>query len=74
MSDEGTAGGDGLGKDGTIPDDPNGLAAGHVPDGSHFNHEEDTQGVADGSADEGDDLLAPETDFGPDGNPVNGAE
>ena len=71
MSDEGTAGGEGLGKDGTIPDDPNGLAAGHVPDGSHFNPEEDPVGTPEKSD---DDLLAPETDFGPDGNPVNGAE
>ncbi|MBF4574181.1 hypothetical protein ITJ64_16850 [Herbiconiux sp. VKM Ac-1786] len=31
-----------LGDDKTIPNDPNGLAAGHDPDGSHFNPEEDT--------------------------------
>lgn len=32
---------DGLGTDGTIPNSPDGLAAGHDPNGSHFNPEED---------------------------------
>ncbi|GLK18009.1 hypothetical protein [Herbiconiux flava] len=36
-----------LGGDKTIPNDPNGLAAGHDPDGSHFNPEEDTDPDAD---------------------------
>ncbi|MEX0152160.1 MULTISPECIES: hypothetical protein [Microbacterium] len=31
----------GLGDDGTIPDDPNGVAAGHTGDDSHFEPEED---------------------------------
>ncbi|WP_150953673.1 hypothetical protein [Microbacterium testaceum] len=31
----------GLGTDGTIPDDPNGVAAGHSDTASHFNPEED---------------------------------
>lgn len=32
---------DGLGEDGTIPDHPEGVAAGFAGDDSHFNHEED---------------------------------
>lgn len=31
----------GLGTDGTIPDDPNGVAAGHSDTSSNFNPEED---------------------------------
>lgn len=31
----------GLGEDGTIPPGPNGVAAGHTGDDSHFNAEED---------------------------------
>jgi hypothetical protein len=31
----------GLGDDGTIPNDPDGIAAGHTGDESHFNPEED---------------------------------
>ena len=31
----------GLGKDGTIPADPDGVAAGHSDTASHFNAEED---------------------------------
>ncbi|SOC88065.1 hypothetical protein SAMN05660766_1757 [Curtobacterium sp. 314Chir4.1] len=38
---EGTPKPDGLGEDGTIPNEPDGLAAGHVGDDSHFNPEED---------------------------------
>lgn len=33
----------GLGTDGTIPDDPNGVAAGHSETASHFNAEEDEE-------------------------------
>jgi hypothetical protein len=35
-----------------------------------------TDGLGKDDADEAedDDVLAPETDFGPDGNPVNGSE
>ncbi|RFA22366.1 hypothetical protein [Subtercola boreus] len=42
-----------LGTDGTIPNSEDGLAVGHVPDGSHFNPEEegaDTDGSAAGSS------------------------
>jgi len=38
---DGTPKPDGLGEDGTIPNEPDGLAAGHVGDDSHFNPEED---------------------------------
>jgi hypothetical protein len=38
---EGTPKPDGLGEDGTIPNEPDGLAAGHAGDDSHFNPEED---------------------------------
>ncbi|QKS12319.1 hypothetical protein HUN58_11820 [Curtobacterium sp. Csp1] len=38
---EGTPKPDGLGEDGTIPDHPEGVAAGFAGDDSHFNHEED---------------------------------
>jgi hypothetical protein len=38
---EGTVKPGGLGEDGTIPADPDGLAAGHAGDDSHFNPEED---------------------------------
>jgi hypothetical protein len=71
--------GQGLGKDGTIPDSPDGIAVGHDPDGSHFNPEEDTD-EADGSdgaptapaagsdsTSGGDDPYEIETDLGPDG-------
>ncbi|WAC70482.1 hypothetical protein [Microbacterium sp. SL75] len=33
----------GLGADGTIPDDPKGVAAGHSDTASHFNPEEDEE-------------------------------
>ena len=33
----------GLGKDGTIPNDPDGIAAGHTDEPSHFNPEEDEE-------------------------------
>lgn len=33
----------GLGTDGTIPDNPNGVAAGHSDTASHFNPEEDEE-------------------------------
>lgn len=33
----------GLGTDGTIPDNPNGVAAGHSDTASHFNAEEDEE-------------------------------
>jgi hypothetical protein len=38
---EGTEKPGGLGKDGTIPDHPEGVAVGFTEDGSHFNQEED---------------------------------
>lgn len=38
---EGTEKPGGLGDDSTIPNNPDGLAAGHTGDGSHFNPEED---------------------------------
>lgn len=38
---EGTEKPGGLGDDNTIPNNPDGLAAGHVGDDSHFNPEED---------------------------------
>lgn len=38
---EGTPKQDGLGEDGTIPNEPGGIAAGHAGDDSHFNPEED---------------------------------
>ncbi|NQX28284.1 hypothetical protein HQQ81_13125 [Microbacteriaceae bacterium VKM Ac-2854] len=43
-----------LGQDGTIPDSDDGIAVGHVPDGSHFNPEEegeDTSSLPDGEGD-----------------------
>lgn len=47
---------DNLGTDGTIPNNPDGIAVGHDPDGSHFNSEEDdtttpgdTDALPDGS-------------------------
>ncbi|WP_440710615.1 hypothetical protein [Herbiconiux sp. YIM B11900] len=73
--------GQGLGKDGTIPDSPDGIAVGHDPDGSHFNPEEDTDGADDADSDGAptspaagsdstsgdDDPYEIETDLGPDG-------
>lgn len=70
--------GQGLGKDGTIPDSPDGIAVGHDPDGSHFNPEEDTDEPDDGGAPTApaagsdstsgdDDPYEIETDLGPDG-------
>jgi hypothetical protein len=44
---EGTAKPDGLGDDGTIPNEPEGVAAGFVGDDSHFNPEEDAAAEAD---------------------------
>ncbi|KQR88612.1 hypothetical protein ASG45_00425 [Microbacterium sp. Leaf436] len=41
--DEGTPKPGGLGADGTIPNDPDGVAAGHSATASHFNPEEDEQ-------------------------------
>lgn len=38
---EGTTKPDGLGEDGTIPNEPDGIAVGHQGDDSHFNPEED---------------------------------
>ena len=38
---DGTEKADGLGKDGTIPNDPDGVAAGITDEDSHFNPEED---------------------------------
>jgi len=38
-----------LGSDGTIPNTDDGIAVGHDPDGSHFNHEEDPDPAGDGS-------------------------
>lgn len=40
-NDEATQKAGGLGKDGTIPDDPNGIAAGHTGTSSTFEPEED---------------------------------
>jgi hypothetical protein len=48
---EGTPKPDGLGDDGTVPNEPEGLAAGFVGDGSHFNPEEDAPADADGDSD-----------------------
>lgn len=42
-SDEGTVKPGGLGQDGTIPDDPDGVAAGHTGEPSTFEPEEDEQ-------------------------------
>jgi hypothetical protein len=42
-SEEGTAKPGGLGRDGTIPDDPDGVAAGHTGEPSTFEPEEDEQ-------------------------------
>lgn len=39
---DGTVKPDGLGDDGTIPNHPDGIAAGVTADDSHFNAEEDT--------------------------------
>ncbi|MBN9178105.1 MAG: hypothetical protein J0I43_12170 [Microbacterium sp.] len=36
----------GLGEDGTIPPDPDGVAAGHSDEASHFNPEEDEDAPA----------------------------
>lgn len=47
--------GSGLGEDGTIPDSDDGLAVGHVPDGSNFNHEEDPNGTPESPTAELDD-------------------
>lgn len=41
--DEGTTKQGGLGTDGTIPNDPHGVAAGHSATASNFNPEEDEQ-------------------------------
>ena len=41
--DEGTPKPGGLGRDGTIPDDPDGVAAGHTGEPSTFEPEEDEQ-------------------------------
>jgi len=41
--DEGTTKPDGLGPDGTIPADPDGVAAGHTGEASNFEPEEDEQ-------------------------------
>jgi len=38
---DGTTKPDGLGEDGTIPNEPDGIAVGHQGDDSHFNPEED---------------------------------
>lgn len=42
-NDEATPKADGLGKDGTIPNDPGGVAAGHTGTSSTFEPEEDEQ-------------------------------
>ncbi len=42
-SDEGTAEPGGLGQDGTIPDEPDGVAAGYTGEPSTFEPEEDQQ-------------------------------
>ncbi|MDZ5144822.1 hypothetical protein [Microbacterium testaceum] len=42
-ADDGDATPGGLGTDGTIPDNPNGVAAGHSETASHFNAEEDEE-------------------------------
>ena len=42
-NDEATPKADGLGKDGTIPNDPGGVAAGHTGTNSTFEPEEDEQ-------------------------------
>jgi len=45
---EGTPKPDGLGDDGTVPNEPGGVAAGFTGDDSHFNPEEDdTDGGSD---------------------------
>lgn len=43
-----------LGQDGTIPDSDDGIAVGHVPDGSHFNPEEEGEDTSSLPEDEGD--------------------
>lgn len=43
--DEGTTKPGGLGPDGTIPDDPDGVAAGHTGEPSTFEPEEDASGA-----------------------------
>ena len=53
---EGTPKPDGLGDDGTVPNEPGGVAAGFTGDDSHFNPEEDaadgdTDGDTDGESD-----------------------
>jgi hypothetical protein len=47
---EGTPKPDGLGDDGTVPNEPEGLAAGFVGDASHFNPEEDEPAEDDTTA------------------------
>ncbi|WIB15725.1 MULTISPECIES: hypothetical protein [unclassified Curtobacterium] len=47
---EGTPKADGLGDDGTVPNEPEGLAAGFVGDASHFNPEEDDAAEGDSEA------------------------
>ncbi|RFA08619.1 hypothetical protein B7R54_04775 [Subtercola boreus] len=42
-----------LGTDGTIPNSEDGIAVGHVPDGSHFNPEEEAGSAAAGDEESG---------------------
>ncbi|WP_420363425.1 hypothetical protein AABM26_03380 [Curtobacterium aetherium] len=47
---EGTPKPDGLGEDGTVPNEPEGIAAGFAGDDSHFNPEEDAAAEGDAEA------------------------
>ena len=47
-----------LGTDGTIPNSEDGLAVGHVPDGSHFNPEEEQGSYTDTEGDDREDRPA----------------